>query len=298
MPGKELALQREQAKRQREEESHHEAIFDQEMAKRARQVTPTTSVIEQPEYEEEEAEDQHGPVTLADRVYGWQEESTSEEFTHIRDDFAVDMESLLKPGEPLIPVKCWACTMTESNSPFAVLEKVWQDFQKSVREAMATVGSIRYMGQQLYEIFHNDVVIVVRKSTDPDVAYEILGKPDEEVWSAYCIMHHFLVHAMDPETFQWLLIKRYQGLLHKQLTNSVVLRHRHSGREKVDPKGMAVADSLVESIKKVYSWDVKKMAFSDNKKELPPNLFKLASGRATYTNNGLRKPSGGRLKPW
>lgn len=299
--GKELTQKRDKAKRHREQElqtvqARNEAIYEHELSKRMRLLPATNEAYPLEEMPQEEASS--SMVTMADRECAWLDEQPDREYCFARDDFAVDMESLLRPGEPLIPEKCWACTMTESNSPFAVLETVWLEFLKAVKDAMSRIGSIRYMGQQLYEIFHRDVVIVVRESTDPNVAYEILGKPDEEVWSAYCIMHHFLVHAMDPETLQWVLIKRYGTILHNQLTNGTIVQYKSSGRKVADPKGLATADSIVDTIKKVYSWDVKKMAFSNSNKDVPANISKLSSGRATYTNNSLRKPAGGRLKPW
>lgn len=282
--GKEITAARMKAKRQRVEEfdeiaNNNEALYDAEMNKRLCLGN-------------DELEDSLTPSFLPSSSYSYEEEEKPDDFGFIKDFFAEDLEQLRKEDEPIVPENCWACRVVSDNSPYAVFKNIWQEFMGAVEDLMNTGATIADMGRQLYILFHKEIVVRVRDISNGQC--EITGgSENEEVWSAYSIMHHFLVHSVPPERLQWVLVKRYQYLLNLQFRCGVVKKHRHTGRECVDQKGLDTINNIVESLKKIYTWDIKKMGFSNNK-----DVPSISSGRMLYSNNSIRRISGGKNKPW
>lgn len=297
--GREITSKRRKAKRARNREfeaiaAQNESIYDAEMAKRVRSGASQEDIVGMPAQMP-----QTPPSYSMDGDWNEEDKDTPDSFAFTRDPFVEDLEQLLREGEPIIPESCWACRVVNDNSPYAVFKSVWAEFMGAVEDLMSTGATIKDMGIQLYTLFHKHIVVKVRDISNGQC--EVTGNfDDEEIWSAYSIMHHFLVHSVTPERLQWVLIKRYQGLMNIQFRGGVVKYHKQSGRRLVDQKGLDSINNIVETLKKVYSWDTKKMCYSNNKKNnssMSPQTG-IYSGKIRYNDNSIRRVSGGKNKPW
>lgn len=303
--GKEITSKRRRAKRQRSKDfnkiaAQNEALYDAEMNKRMRNNKSDEDVNEM-------MDTLNGPRPVMTHDTSdvpeaeWSNETDANNCSFVRDPFTEDLESLLREGEPIIPTDCWACKVVNDNAVYAVFNTIWLEFMEALEDLMSSGTTINSMGMQLYRLFHRHVVYKIRDISNGQCEVTGAGE-NEEVWSAYAIMHHFLVHSVTPERLQWVLIKRYSGLLNIQFRSAVVKRNRDSGRVTNDPKGVEVINLLVENLKKVYTWDTKKMCYSStNKKSGSSTLSSqsgIYSGNVRYATNSIRRVSGGRGKPW
>lgn len=186
------------------------------------------------------------------------------------------IEKLLLEDEPIIPVRCFGCRFerVEKNSSIKINHDMWQILRNEfVKGMINNSGALYYLGGTLYEIFESTVVKQIRKFVgDTTKVYpqhkdqldtiNTEGQKTNQIWTPYCLMHHFLSHSSEPSIRHCLNIYRVRTVTDTIYNEGMFLENSRSGRQDVGFDGLRKFKMALELEYAIASKDPSKLAFS------------------------------------
>ena len=175
----------------------------------------------------------------ADAEWYVERESTvdkEKDYVHMMDPEQRDMESLLRPGESLIPDPCFACDFLKNPKANKFYENEWLKVVEYWNHSMTMQMRWSSLGRTLYRVFTETVEQVMFKQ----------GRITERdtLWSPYGILYHFREQCKDDAQTSRLHVRKVDRAIDVVFTNELYLRHPSSTRQVVSKEAIDKLERL------------------------------------------------------